>query len=43
MSTISLRLPESLHRQIRELAKRDGISINQYLPVTAGSTGGGSN
>jgi hypothetical protein len=30
MSTISLRLPESLHRQLRELAKRDGISINQF-------------
>lgn len=30
MSTISLRLPESLHRQIRELAKQEGISINQF-------------
>ena len=30
MSTISLRLPESLHRQIRELATREGISINQF-------------
>ena len=30
MSTISLRLSESLHRQIRELAKKDGISINQF-------------
>jgi hypothetical protein len=30
MSTISLRLPESLHRQVRELAKQDGISINQF-------------
>lgn len=30
MSTISLRLPESLHKQLRELAKREGISINQF-------------
>jgi len=30
MSTISLRLPESLHRQLRELARQEGISINQF-------------
>ena len=30
MSTISLRLPESLHERIRKLAKRDNISINQF-------------
>jgi predicted HicB family RNase H-like nuclease len=24
-----LRLPESLHRQLRELSKKEGISINQ--------------
>ena len=30
MSTISLRLPESLHKQLRELARREGISINQF-------------
>jgi predicted transcriptional regulator len=30
MSTISLRLPDSLHRQVRELAMQDGISINQF-------------
>ncbi len=29
MSTLSLRLPESLHKQVRELAKKEGISINQ--------------
>ncbi len=27
MSTISLRLPESLHKQARELAKQEDISI----------------
>jgi hypothetical protein len=31
MSAISLRLPESLHRQVRELARREGISINQLI------------
>jgi len=31
MSTLSLRLPESLHREIKELAKREGISINQLI------------
>ena len=31
MSTLSLRLPESLHRQARELAKQEGISINQLV------------
>ena len=30
MSTLSLRLPESLHKQVRELALQDGISINQF-------------
>ena len=31
MSTLSLRLPESLHKQVRELAAREGISINQFV------------
>jgi predicted DNA-binding ribbon-helix-helix protein len=31
MSTISLRLPDSLHKQIRELAKREEVSINQLI------------
>jgi len=31
MSTISLRLPESLHKQVRELAQRENISINQLI------------
>jgi predicted transcriptional regulator len=31
MSTLSLRLPDSLHEQVKELAKRDGISINQFV------------
>ncbi len=31
MSTISLRLPDSLHEQVRQLAKEDNISINQFV------------
>lgn len=31
MSSISLRLPESLHRQARVLAEREDISINQLI------------
>ena len=31
MSSLSLRLPESLHQKLRELAKRDDISINQFI------------
>ncbi len=31
MSTISLRLPESLHKKARDLAVREDISINQLV------------
>jgi len=31
MSSISLRLPDSLHETARELAKKDHISINQLV------------
>ncbi len=31
MSTLSLRLPDSLHQQVKLLAKKDGISINQFV------------
>jgi hypothetical protein len=31
MSTLSLRLSESLHRQAKELALQEGISINQLV------------
>jgi hypothetical protein len=31
MSTLSLRLPESLHAKLADLAKREGISINQLI------------
>ena len=31
MSTMSLRLPESLHEKVRELAEKEGVSINQLI------------
>ena len=31
MGALSLRLPESIHRHIREIAKREGVSINQFI------------
>jgi hypothetical protein len=31
MSALSLRLPNSLHERARELARREGISINQLV------------
>lgn len=31
MSTLSLRLPDSLHDKIKKLASEDGISINQFV------------
>jgi hypothetical protein len=35
MSALSLRFPNSLHEQIRQLAKREGISINQFVASAA--------
>ena len=31
MSRMTLRLPESLHRLLAEQARREGVSLNQYL------------
>jgi predicted transcriptional regulator len=33
MSAISLRLPDSLHKKVKEVADRDNISINQMITV----------
>ena len=33
MSTISLRLPDSLHKSARELAQRENISINHLITL----------
>ena len=31
MSALSLRLPNSIHRHIKEIAKIEGVSINQFI------------
>lgn len=33
MSALSLRLPLSLHSQVRDLAQQDQVSINQFITV----------
>ena len=35
MSTITVRLPKSLHTKIKELAQAEGISMNQFLVIAA--------
>jgi hypothetical protein len=35
MSTLSLRLPSTLHARLREVAAREGISINQLVTLAA--------
>lgn len=36
MSTLSIRLPNSVHRQLRELAVREGVSMNQLISSAVG-------
>ena len=36
MSILSLRIPESLHRELRDLARREGVSINQVISSAVG-------
>lgn len=36
MSTLSVRLPNSLHRQLRALALREGMSMNQFISSAVG-------
>jgi len=31
MSALNLRLPNSIHRHIREIVKSEGVSINQFI------------
>ncbi len=33
MSTLSLRLPDSIHRELKELAKKEGVSINHFISL----------
>jgi len=36
MTALTIRLPNSLHAKIRELAARDGVSVNQFIAAAAG-------
>lgn len=31
MGALSLRLPNSIHKHIKEIAQREGVSINQFI------------
>jgi predicted transcriptional regulator len=31
MSTLTVRLPESLYKNLQQLAERDGVSIDQFV------------
>jgi uncharacterized protein (DUF1778 family) len=31
MSALNLRLPNSIHRHIKEMAQKDGVSINSFI------------
>lgn len=31
MSALNLRLPDSIHRHIRKIAREDGVSINTFI------------
>lgn len=33
MSTLSIRLPESLHKKMKELAEKEGVSMNQFITL----------
>jgi hypothetical protein len=33
VSTLSLRLPQSLHKQLEEIAQREGVSIDQFVTM----------
>jgi hypothetical protein len=33
MSNLSLRLPDSLHRNLKSAATADGISVNQFISL----------
>ena len=35
MSNLTVRLPDSLHEKLKELAKAEGVSINQFMVLAA--------
>jgi predicted transcriptional regulator len=36
MAALTIRLPNSVHRKIKELAEREAISVNQFIASAAG-------
>ncbi|WP_295429847.1 toxin-antitoxin system HicB family antitoxin [uncultured Thiodictyon sp.] len=36
MTSLTIRIPESLHKNIRDLARKEGISVNQFIANAAG-------
>jgi len=35
MTALTIRLPDSVHRKIKELAASDGVSVNQFIASAA--------
>jgi predicted transcriptional regulator len=35
MTALTIRLPDSVHRKIKELAANDGVSVNQFIASAA--------
>lgn len=35
MTALTIRLPNSVHESIKELARKDGISVNQFIASAA--------
>ena len=33
MSALSLRLPDSIHKELKKIAKTDHVSINQFISL----------
>jgi predicted DNA-binding ribbon-helix-helix protein len=33
MSTLSVRLPESVHRKLKQMAEKEGVSMNQLISL----------
>lgn len=31
MSSLSLKLPNSIHRHVKEIASKEGVSVNQFI------------
>ena len=33
MSTLSVRLPDSLHKRVKQMAEGEGVSMNQFITL----------